>query len=77
MAKKEITRIASENEELKSTAKHDLTELQESSKQLQESSNQQQRSNKQSPDDGDEAICKPKRKHADYAVVSRQQQWSQ
>ena len=76
MAKKEINRKTSENEELKSilsTAKQDLMKLQESSEQLQESSNQQHRSNKRSPNDHDEATCKQKRKRADFAILSHQQ----
>ena len=80
VAKKEITRKTSENQELKSllsTAKQDLTELQECSQQLQESSNQQHRSNKRSPNDGNEATCKQKCKRADFEVLSRKQQWSQ
>lgn len=73
IARKEITRKTSENQELHSlltTAEH---ELQESSKQLQDPIHQQKRPNKQLDQ---ESVSKPKRKRTDFSILSRQQQWS-
>ena len=80
IARKEITRKTSENQELQSlltTAENNFEELQVSHRQLQTSSYQQGRSNinkRSSSNSVDQS--KPKRKRTDFSVLSRQQQWS-
>ena len=76
VARKEITRKMSENQELHNlltTAEDDFKELQVSHKQLQESSHQQGRSstNKQSSLNAVDQ-SKAKRKRTDFSVLSRQ-----